>query len=483
MGESDSQRSYQRGSHIYPRKLASGAVVFYGYIPREGQPPLRVSLETSNATEADIRLRQKLAELESTGAAADVRAAATQGLTLAEISLQFLAAPHGWTRQTERTQRARVYAVGGWFEDRGIIYANQITPQLVDEWMTERRAKTTHRTINRDLRAWRVMLAWAHERKLCDRCDAVLDRAGLREARRQRRHIVPSPDEMRAILAKLAELWKAKEAAARARMSKKEGGRWPREGARECIAAVYVTGLRIDELRRLRPEELRPDGSLYMRPEAGPATTAEPGKGYRERSIPLALDAQAIMAEFFAVTRGKRYAFSESWLVRELHSATDALGIPRCGLHDLRRAFATEMVRNGVEIVVVSRWLGHADIRTTELYLAEYRSDARVVAPVPRGVRVQTVSKPTEEPREIPLNSEPPDGAAGEAKEAGFTGSYPSDLNRRPAVYETELLSRHDNGNKLDLHTRAKRGDALVLDALARWEFDELFGRGARGLN
>jgi site-specific recombinase XerD len=489
VGESDSRRrNYQRGTHIYPRELATG-VVLYAYIPRgKGVPPLRISLDTADPHEADRRLRAKVAELEAGDAEADVRRAATAGITLAEISIEYLDAPHGWTRRTTESERARVYAAGDWFEKKGVTYANQITRPLVDEWIRERGKVVGRRTINRDLRAWRGMLAWAHDGKLCDRCDAILDRKGLREAKRKKRYVVPDPDEMRAILAKLAELWDAKLMKARDRMAKQEGGRFPREGARECIAAIYTTGLRIDELRRLPPDALDCDGVLRMRPEAGPVATSEPGKGYREREIPLTVEGQVIMAEFFRLTqpragaRGKitrKVKFSESWLVKELHRATDAINLPRCGLHDLRRAFATEAVRNGIDLLVVSKWLGHAEVRTTELYLATYRSDAKIVAPLPRGMREQSVSKPSAHVRE---NEAVPERAAedGDASEtAENQGSYPSGLNRRPAVYETDGDSRNDSGSEIALHTRANvivRGDVATLDALARWQLDEEIG-------
>lgn len=472
------KRHYQRGAHIYPRKLRTG-VVFYGYIPTQSGPPERISLETSDPAEADRRLRERLAERDAEDEA-DVRGTATAALTLAEISVKFLDAPHGWTRRTAESNRARVLAVGDWFEQRGIVYPEQITDQLVDDWTAERRASTTHRTINRDLRAWRVMLEWAFERKLCERCGAVIDRKGLREAKRKRRFVVPSPDEMRAILAKLGEQYDASVILARARMSKHEGGRWPRAGARECIGAIYVTGLRVDELRRLPPEELKSDGRLYMRPEAGPANVAEPGKGHREREIPLAPDAQTIVAEFFIASRASRTVFSESWLVKALHKATDALGIPRCGLHDLRRGFATEMVRSGIDIIVVSRWLGHADVRTTELYLAEYRSDRQIVAPVPRGVRVQTVSNPPDDMSTIQGVSGDRVEGPNASENAENLRSYPSDLNRRPAVYETVGGSQPDSAFRRALHTRAidggetpVRGDAITMDALERWGLSE----------
>jgi integrase len=474
-----SKRRRQRGSHVYPRTLPSGRVVFYAYVA--GRKPPRVSLDTSDAADAERRFRALLAR-----PAAELRGAAGAApeMKLAEIATLYLEAPHGWTRQTHRTKRNRLDAVGAWLEGRGLQFASQISPTVLDVWLGERRQKRTHRTINRDLRDLKCMLAWAAERGLCNPCGAVASKAYFREAKRSRRFVVPDPAEMAAILAKLDALYKESEDRARERMRTHAGGRWPRAGARACVGAIYVTGLRIDELRRLDASDLH-DGALWARPESGAAASAEPGKGYRERHIPLSPEAQAIVREFFATTKGKKRTFSESWLVRELHDATDALELPRCGLHDIRRGFATEAVRAGVDIVVVSRWLGHADIATTERYIAEYRSDRRVIAPLPRAFAPTAGREHNVSNTGVQAGPNPPDlslgGSGGSAAFAAAitreTGSYPWDLNPRPAVYETAEHSHRYNEKQLRLHnvsTDLSPGEAFAALEGRIWRWHDL---------
>jgi len=500
MGQPPARRR-QRGSHVYPRKLPSGAVVYYAYI--SGRKPPRVSLDTSDAADAERRFRALLAQ-----PAADVRGAAASGppeVKLAELATLYLDAPHGWTRQTLRTARNRVDAVGAWFEGKGVVYASQITPTLVDSWMGERRGATKHRTLNRDLRAFKLLLAWGAERSLCGPCPAVASREYLREAKRSKRFVVPDPDEMARIFVQLDAQYQAAEDAARARMKAHAGGRWPRKGARTCVEAIYVTGLRIDELRRLDVSDLH-DGALWARPEEGAATVAEPTKGHRERHIPLSPKAQAIVRGFFELTQGRKRTFSESWLVNALHDATDALQLPRCGLHDVRRGFATEAARAGTDIVVISTWLGHADIATTERYIATYRSDAKVVAPLPRAF-APTPAASTPEPTAgrvhnvsntgVDPGPNPPDlateGAAGETKNpAGSlrdSRSHPWDLNPRPAVYETAAKTRSSSGIGEPVHTvstGAGEGAAAPRDPVAalyaRWAAGALWEDGFAGL-
>ena len=188
MVQSPKQRR-QRGSHIYPRKLPSGRVVFYAYV--SGRKPPRVSLDTSDRAEAERAFRAILA-------APDVRRApgAAPEMTLAELTTLYLDAPHGWTRQTHRTARNRVDAIGGWLEERGVTYASQISVELVDDLVRDRRGAVTHGTINRDLRSFRLALAWAAERGLCNPCSAIAGREKLREAKPTRDELMDKGEEV-----------------------------------------------------------------------------------------------------------------------------------------------------------------------------------------------------------------------------------------------------------------------------------------------
>ena len=55
----------------------------------------------------------------------------------------------------------------------------------------------------------------------------------------------------------------------------------------------------------------------------------------------------------------------------------DRAGIPRMGLHSFRRAGALQMLRNGEDLLHISRLLGHARVNTTQRYLATDDQDLR----------------------------------------------------------------------------------------------------------
>lgn len=356
-----SSRRYSRGPHLYRR-----GKYWYGRgspLPRGG-----VALGTTDAAEAARRLPAVVAEW----AGRVGRALPPAGhASLIECARAWLGAPHGYTRRTLQTHRERIAGIGRWLAAHGAERPEDITPELLDAWVTERSQTIARSTINRDLRSLKVCLRWATARGLCARVACVEDRPILREPKRSRRHVVPDPGEMRRILAAL------------------------RPGIRSAVAVLYGVGLRYEELHRLAVGDLH-DGAVWVRPEEGPAATAEPGKGYRERKVPVASEVAAEVTAFLRWRTGKRGASAhKNALHRALKRACREAGVPRCGLHDLRRAFATECSRAGVPLVVIAGWLGHRLVATTECYVATYRSDTVRQAPVPGGLRAESGAEST----------------------------------------------------------------------------------------
>lgn len=339
-------RQYQRGPHLYQRNG-----VWYAYTP---SCPKGTSLRTRDRAAAE----RLFGELLARGATAPAPRGA-RGLTLAELAAAWVSAPHGYTRRTVECHTERVASVVRWLVAHGATTPAEVTPELVDAWIADRSTTVSRRTINRDLRTLKVCLRWCAGRELCTMPPAVA-RPPLREARRTTRRVVPSPTELAAILEHV------------------------RADLRPAFAVLASVGLRHEELRRLSVGDLH-DGAVWVRPELGPAATAEPTKGYRERKIPVAPAVLEQVKLFLAWKADPKrgHLAHKNQLHRALRAACAAAGVPRCGLHDLRRAFATEAVRGGVPLTVVSRWLGHRLTSTTEAYIAEYRSDGERVAPVP----------------------------------------------------------------------------------------------------
>lgn len=347
------RRRYQRGPHLFRR-----GETWYVRIP--GHNPPEQSLRTTDGTEA-VRLLGELIDGRRQPSKAAQGAAAE--LPLTKIAARWLEAPHGWTRRTQIDHENRAGAFVEALERRRVTLASQITAKVVDEWIHDRSGEVSRATINRDLNVARVMLAWASsdERRLCSPTP-LSTRKNLREPKRRQRRVIPSPGELARVCAQ------AERPVALA------------------LVTQAVTGQRIDELRRLRPEQVL-DSGVAVEPEGGAARGAWTTKGYEDRKVPLGPELVAIVREFVTWRTtakggmGKAIGLSERWLNLKIDAACAAAKVPPFRSHDLRRMFVTEAVNAGISLRVIARWVGHKDTRTTEGYIASYRSDASIQAP------------------------------------------------------------------------------------------------------
>jgi len=80
----------------------------------------------------------------------------------------------------------------------------------------------------------------------------------------------------------------------------------------------------------------------------------------------------------------RRHHVLESGLQKAVKMAADRAGImKRIGCHTFRHCFATHMLENGVNIRVVQELMGHADVKTTEIYTHVMEKDiSAVVSPL-----------------------------------------------------------------------------------------------------
>jgi len=147
----------------------------------------------------------------------------------------------------------------------------------------------------------------------------------------------------------------------------------PHEQAKLLILLQWRAGLRVSEALSLKASDL--DLSTDH-----PCLRVLRGKGGRDRLVPLHPELLEILRRAQAprghpldgpLLQGTR---TSAWRwVKEAYKRSVGLGKMRpdrrIGTHTLRHSAARHWLANGVPINVVSRWLGHANLGTTLIYL------------------------------------------------------------------------------------------------------------------
>lgn len=128
--------------------------------------------------------------------------------------------------------------------------------------------------------------------------------------------------------------------------------------AREAIAVMVSTGIRVSEYVSLSPDSIN----------TTERTIRVLGKGNKERIVSYG----DFAAVYVHSLRGRLLTRSQQVSPREVRrmvwSAFNAHGV-QCSPHVLRHTFATEALRAGLSLQAVSQLLGHESISTTQIYL------------------------------------------------------------------------------------------------------------------
>ena len=152
------------------------------------------------------------------------------------------------------------------------------------------------------------------------------------------------------------------------------------------VIVAAATGLRQGELLALRWRHVRfaEQAVDVVASYSGGLEETSP-KGRRRRSVPMADVAARELARL-----GQRAWFTgpddlvfcgatgdviDPATVRKLYrralerARTAEPTIPPARFHDLRHTFGTVCAREGCDVVSIMRWLGHSDLKTTEIYM------------------------------------------------------------------------------------------------------------------
>lgn len=140
------------------------------------------------------------------------------------------------------------------------------------------------------------------------------------------------------------------------------------EKHRLLVALSYGAGLRVSEAVDLRVRDVNFDDlSIHLKD----------AKGNKDRITVFPEKLKADLHELIALQHGNEFVFeserggrlTERTAQKVLEKSLQKSGIKKeATFHSLRHSFATHLLENGVDVRYVQELLGHANIRTTQLY-------------------------------------------------------------------------------------------------------------------
>ncbi len=150
---------------------------------------------------------------------------------------------------------------------------------------------------------------------------------------------------------------------------------------RVLIAVLYGCGLRIAEARNIKVTDIDLDRALLH---------IRQGKGRKDRYVPMGKTLTGILEKYLQIKKpeswlfqGKRWGsnatiffsvFEPQYGLRSIQWAVKRAAIlagitKTVSVHSLRHTYATHLLEDGVNILSIKEMMGHANVRTTMLYL------------------------------------------------------------------------------------------------------------------
>ena len=161
-------------------------------------------------------------------------------------------------------------------------------------------------------------------------------------------------------------------------------------GMRIAYKILFWTGIRCGELLALTPMDILPDKEISITKNYVKASgayivqTPKTKKGKRKISIPDFLydEIMAYISSLYGVQKKDRiFYFTRGALDNNIKIGARKAGLPEIRVHDLRHSNVAMLIDMGVDIMEISRRLGHESVKTTwDIHAHLYPNKDRVVA-------------------------------------------------------------------------------------------------------
>lgn len=122
---------------------------------------------------------------------------------------------------------------------------------------------------------------------------------------------------------------------------------------RLAMQLSYYSGLRMEEVLSLRKSDIVLNGHIGL---------TVSGKGSKSRKVYLPKEKLSLVENF------KGFTINESYVTKSVEIISERTGI-KFSFHSLRHSFASNFVRNGGNIVLLQKLMGHSKMTTTAVYL------------------------------------------------------------------------------------------------------------------
>lgn len=260
----------------------------------------------------------------------------------------------GLSRATLAAYRSDLGRFLSWSRRRDLARPADIDAVLVVDYLAHRRAEgLAESTVSRDLTAVRMWMRFLVS-------EGVLERD-------------PTSRLQSPVLAKLLPHTLDVEEVDRL-LRAPDGRGWRDQRDRALLEVLYACGARISEAVGLTTDRM--DSELRV--------VRLYGKGSKERVVPVGARAREALTqwiedgrarlpgarsrrEVFLSHTGKPLDRTNAW--RRVKAAALRAGLPReVHPHSLRHSFASHLLAGGADLRAVQEMLGHASIRTTEIY-------------------------------------------------------------------------------------------------------------------
>lgn len=240
---------------------------------------------------------------------------------------------------TEKSQSTDNYRIQRFFDDEGIIRLSQVTEPKVKSHLDKRIAGgISHQTANHTIRILKTFL------NFCIRQKYIQSNPIKYIIRYPQDEVVPrflTADEVRKLIeaSKDTPIYMA------------------------VIIAIY-TGMRYGEIERLKRQDVLFDEDWIV---------IRKSKSKKYRYVPLHQDLKEILKNHNGSLTEGFYTHPQTKFKFQWEKVVKKAGIEYLRFHDLRHTFASLMIKAGVDILTLSKILGHSTIKMTSQYSHLYQ--------------------------------------------------------------------------------------------------------------